>query len=98
MHYVKGNTHIAFNSDFGTFFNKLTFSLAHFGMITTVNISRKWLSIKDKFNRRAIRNILKYGKSIYTISPAIFLPAFQLAQKPPSIRLSPKKQKIRVGA
>jgi sterol 3beta-glucosyltransferase len=72
MHYVKGHTHVAFNSNFGTLLNKLTFSLAHFGMVTTVMITRKWLKIKDKINRKQIRNILRNNKSIYTISPSLF--------------------------
>ncbi len=72
MHYVKGHTHVAFNSNFGTLLNKLTFSLAHFGMVTTVMITKKWLKINDKINRKQIRNILQYNKSIYTISPSLF--------------------------
>jgi UDP:flavonoid glycosyltransferase YjiC (YdhE family) len=72
MHYVKGHTHVAFNSNFGAFFNKLSFSLAHFGMVTTVLITKKWLKIKDKISRKAIREVLKYNKSIYTISPSLF--------------------------
>jgi len=72
MHYAKGHTHVAFNSNFGDFFNKLTFSLAYFGMITTIKISRKWLKIRDKFSRKEILEVLKYNKSIYTISPSLF--------------------------
>ena len=72
MHYVKGHTHVAFNSNFGDFFNKLTFSLAHFGMVTTVQISKKWLRITEKTNRQQVRNVLQYNKSIYTISPSLF--------------------------
>jgi UDP:flavonoid glycosyltransferase YjiC (YdhE family) len=72
MHYVKGHTHIAFNSNFGEFFNRLTFSLTEFGLVTTINISKKWLKIKDKFKRSDIKNILRNGNSIYTISPSLF--------------------------
>lgn len=72
MHYVKGHTHVAFNSNFGLLLNKLTFSLAHFGMVTTVMITRKWLNIKDKISRKQIRDILLSNKSIYTISPSLF--------------------------
>ena len=72
MHYVKGHTHVAFNSDFGTFFNKLTFSLAHFGLVTTVKIAQKWLKIKEKISRKHIRQVIRYGQTIYTISPALF--------------------------
>ncbi len=72
MHYVKGHTHVAFNSNFGGFFNKLTFSLAHYGMITTIKISKKWLNIHEKISRSEIRDLLKHNKSIYTISPSLF--------------------------
>ena len=48
MHYVKSHTHVAFNSNFGKLLNKLTFSLAHAGMITTVMITKKWLKIKKE--------------------------------------------------
>jgi UDP:flavonoid glycosyltransferase YjiC (YdhE family) len=72
MHYVKGHTHVAFNSNFGDFFNKMTFSLAHFGMITTIGMAKKWLNISEKFSRKKILDVLKYNKSIYTISPSLF--------------------------
>ena len=72
MHYVKGHTHIAFNSDYGEFLNKLTFSLAQFGLITTINISKKWLNSKDWIRRGEIKNVLQHGQSIYTISPSLF--------------------------
>lgn len=72
MHYVDGHTHIAFNSNYGTFLNKLTFSLAHFGMVTTVKMAMKWLKIKEKISRKAIREVIKYGQAIYTISPSLF--------------------------
>jgi sterol 3beta-glucosyltransferase len=72
MHYVKGHTHIAFNSNFGTFFNKLTFSLAYFGMVTTTLMAKKWLKLKDKISRKQIRHFLRFNKAVYTISPALF--------------------------
>ena len=72
MHYVKGHTHIAFNSNYGEFINKLTFSLAQFGMITSIKMSKKWLKIKDQIKRNEIKNILQNGLSIYTISPSLF--------------------------
>jgi len=72
MHYVKGHTHIVFNSNFGTFLNKLSFSLADFGIITTVMITKRWLKIKEKITRKQIRNALLSNKAIYTISPSLF--------------------------
>ncbi|KAA3637954.1 MAG: glycosyltransferase [Bacteroidetes bacterium] len=72
MHYVEGHTHIGFNTNLGTFLNKLTFALANFGMVTTTMVAKKWLKIKDKVSRKAIREFLKTNKSVYTISPALF--------------------------
>ena len=72
MHYVEGHTHVAFNGNYGNFFNKLTFALADFGMTATLNIGRKWLGIKEKLDRKKIKAILKNNKSIYAISPTLF--------------------------
>lgn len=72
MHYVKDNTHVAFNSNYGPFLNKLTYSLADFGLVTTVKISAKWLKIKERISRKQIRKVLHSNKVIYTISPALF--------------------------
>lgn len=72
MHYVKGHTHVALNSNWGDFFNKLTFELAYFGMYITIKISRRWLKIRDNFSYKAILEILRYNKSIYTVSPSLF--------------------------
>jgi len=73
MHYVKNHTHLAFNSNYGSFLNKLTYSLANFGLVTTVMISIKWLKIKRKISRKQIKNSLLSNKAIYTISPSLFL-------------------------
>ncbi len=72
LHYVKGHTHIVFHSNYGVFLNKLTFSLANFGMITTVMITKRWLKIKEKISRKQIKNALLSNKAIYTISPSLF--------------------------
>ncbi len=72
MHYVKNHTHIVFNSNYGSFINKLTYSLANFGMIMTVRISLKWLKITEKINRKQIKNAILSNKAIYTISPSLF--------------------------
>lgn len=72
MHYVKNHTHIAFHSNFGPFLNKLTYSLANFGLVMTVRISINWLKIKRKITRKQIKNALLTNKVIYTISPSLF--------------------------
>jgi sterol 3beta-glucosyltransferase len=55
MHYVKGNTHIVFNSDFGPVLNKMTYSLADFGRAMTVDITKKWLNLPGKISRKQIK-------------------------------------------
>ena len=72
LHYVKGNTHVAFNSDFGPFLNKFTFSLANFGLVKTIMTSAKWLNIKKKISKEQIKYALQNNKVIYTISPSLF--------------------------
>lgn len=72
MHYVKGHSHVAFHKNFGSFFNRLSFSLARFGMIMTVRISLKWLKYPGIISRRDIKKELLTNKAIYTLSPALF--------------------------
>ena len=72
LHYVKGHTHVVFHSNFGTFFNKLTFSLANFGMAMATKISLKWLNITEKISRKQIKTAMLSNKAIYTISPSVF--------------------------
>jgi sterol 3beta-glucosyltransferase len=72
MHYVRDHTHVAFNSNYGPFLNKLTYSLADFGLIMTVRISAKWLKITRNITRKQIKNALITNKAIYTISPSLF--------------------------
>ncbi len=72
LHYVKDHTHVAFNSNFGPVINKLTYSLANFGLITTVMITQRWLKLPGKIRRKQIKNALLSNKAIYTISPSLF--------------------------
>jgi UDP:flavonoid glycosyltransferase YjiC (YdhE family) len=72
IHYVRDNTHVLFNSNFGPFFNKLTYSFATFGLVTTTMITKKWLKITEKITRKQIKNALLSNKAIYTISLSLF--------------------------
>jgi len=72
LHYVKNNTHVVFHSNWGPFLNKLTYSLANFGIITSLKISKKWLNLERKITRKQIKNALLSSKTIYTISPLLF--------------------------
>jgi sterol 3beta-glucosyltransferase len=72
MHYVRNNTHVAFNSNYGSFLNKLTYSFANFGLVATVMITKRWLKITRKITRKQIKNALLSNKAIYTISPSLF--------------------------
>ena len=72
IHYVRGHAHIAFNRNFGTFLNRLTYSLVNFGINTAVKMSLKWLKVTDKITRRQIKKALLSNRAIYTISPSLF--------------------------
>lgn len=72
LHYVRNHTYVAFNSNYGPFLNKLTYSLANSGLIMTIRISIKWLKIAKKITRKQIKNALLSNKAIYTISPSVF--------------------------
>jgi UDP:flavonoid glycosyltransferase YjiC (YdhE family) len=72
MHYVRDHTHVAFNSNYGPFLNKLTYSLANFGLVITVMITKKWLGLTRNISRKQIKNALESNKAIYTISPSLF--------------------------
>lgn len=72
LHYVREHTHVAFNSDYGPFFNKLTYSLADFGLVTTVMIAKRWLKTPKRLTRKQVREALLSNKAIYTVSPSLF--------------------------
>ena len=72
LHYVKSNTHVVFNSNYGPFINKLTYALADLGLITTARIAAKWLKMSKEISRRQIKCALRSTRVIYTISPALF--------------------------
>lgn len=72
LHYVKGHTHMAFNSNFGPFLNKMTFSLADSGLITTARISARWLKMSGTKSRKRIKKALYTARVIYAISPSLF--------------------------
>ncbi len=72
LHYIKGHTHLAFNSNFGPFFNKMTFAIARFGLVSTIMTAVKWLGLQKQVTREQIKKSLDTGKTIYTISPTLF--------------------------
>jgi UDP:flavonoid glycosyltransferase YjiC (YdhE family) len=73
FHYIEGHTFL-FGKNYGEFFNKLTFKLSDFGVVTAAMAAKKWLQIKDKTTRRELKNIIHSRKFIYTISPSLFPP------------------------
>jgi UDP:flavonoid glycosyltransferase YjiC (YdhE family) len=72
LHYVKGHPFLVFSKNYGEYFNKLTFKLYDFGVVTTTMIVKKWLQINDKITRKQLKNIIHSRKFIYTISPSLF--------------------------
>ncbi|WP_109829683.1 glycosyltransferase [Reichenbachiella versicolor] len=71
LHYVKGKTHLAFNSDYGEFFNKLTYKLPDWGIIATIKSSLKRLG-ESGITRQQIKNAYHRHTVVYTISPQLF--------------------------
>jgi sterol 3beta-glucosyltransferase len=72
MHYVRNHAHVAFNGNYGPFLNKLTYGLADFGLIMTIQISARWLKTTRRITRKQIKNALSSNKAIYTVSPTLF--------------------------
>ena len=71
FHYIKGHSFFV-GKNYGEFFNKLTFKLSDFGVVTATMAAKKWLQIKDITTRRELKNIIHSRKFIYTISPSLF--------------------------
>lgn len=71
LHYVKGHSHLFFNSNFGDFFNKLTYKLADWGLLKTILSSAKMLG-ETGISKKTLKKQLKTQKVIYTISPQLF--------------------------
>lgn len=70
LHYTKGHTHLAFNSNWGTFLNKASYKLAEFGLVQTIMASMKYLNIN--VSRSEVKRELRQTRTIYTISPKLF--------------------------
>jgi UDP:flavonoid glycosyltransferase YjiC (YdhE family) len=71
FHYIKGHTFF-FGKNYGDFFNKLTFKLSDFGIITATIAAKKWLKINEKTSRKELKSIIHSRKFVYTISPSLF--------------------------
>lgn len=72
LHYVKGHTHLAFNSNYGEYLNKMTFALANYGLVKTLVNSLKYLNSTPSISPKQIKNALSVNKVVYTISPSLF--------------------------
>ncbi|MGB4844832.1 MAG: nucleotide disphospho-sugar-binding domain-containing protein [Ferruginibacter sp.] len=71
LHYVKRHTHLAFHSNYGEFFNKLTYKLADWGLKKAIMMAVKWLQATG-ITKRQVKNALKNHKTIYAVSPQLF--------------------------
>ena len=71
LHYVEGHSHLGFNRNFGPFFNKLTYTIADWGLVQFANRVLKKLKIKE-VTKDQVKRVLKTHKVIYTISPKLF--------------------------
>ena len=71
FHYIKGHSFL-FGKNYGDFFNKLTYKLNDFGVVTATMAAKKWLQITDEISRKELKNIIHSRKFIYTLSPSLF--------------------------
>ena len=72
LHYIEGHSHLAFHKNFGKTINKLTFKLAKFGLLKTIQTGAKWLKMETDVSKSLISKTLDEEKTIYTISPTLF--------------------------
>ncbi len=72
MHEVKDHSHVAFNGNYGRFINRISYTIASWGLISTVASTSKKLPLETRISRRQIQASLNTNKFIYTISPSIF--------------------------
>jgi len=71
FHYIEGHTFFS-GKNYGDFFNKLTFKLSDFGVVTATMAAKKWLQIDEKITKRELINTIHSRKFIYTLSPSLF--------------------------
>ena len=72
LHYVKDHSHLAFNKNLGPVLNKLSYSIANYGLVKTIVNSVKWLKKHNKISQKQIQKALFSNNAIYTISPSLF--------------------------
>lgn len=72
FHPVKGKSHLVFNSNYGDFFNKLTYKLADFGLMVTLKRNIKRLKLQKTISKKQLKKQVKEGNAIYTLSPSLF--------------------------
>jgi sterol 3beta-glucosyltransferase len=72
LHYVEGQTHVAFHTNLGTPLNKMTFALADFGQAVTAKMAARWLQDSEQPTLRTLRQILAARRVVYTVSPTLF--------------------------
>lgn len=70
MHATRENTHLAFNNNYGTFLNKLTYKIAEIGFLLTVKNAGKQLNIQLSY--KLLKQSLKNIKTCYGVSPLLF--------------------------
>jgi len=71
FHYIEGHT-VFYGKNYGGVFNKLTFKLYDFGIVTATMAAKKWLQIDEKITRKELKNTIHSRKFIYTLSPSLF--------------------------
>ncbi len=72
IHYVKNHPAVGFVRNYGTFINKLTYSLTNFGLVRIVLGTIKGVKKFRKISGRRINKEIITKKMVFTVSPSIF--------------------------
>lgn len=72
IHYVKSHPSVGFVRNYGTFLNKLTYSLTNFLLMRTILSTTKGFKKFRKISGRRITKEILTKKMIFTVSPSIF--------------------------
>lgn len=74
LHYVPGHSHLGFKAvNMGTFLNRLSYKLADFGLIKTIQSSAK--NTGNQLSGSEIKQIMSENTTLYSISPSLFAPS-----------------------
>ncbi|SFR35727.1 sterol 3beta-glucosyltransferase [Robiginitalea myxolifaciens] len=72
LHPTEELSHIAFNKDWGPWWNRASYKLANLGLIYSIKYDAKHVADYKKLSTRWIKSALKLQPTIYSVSPSLF--------------------------